>query len=178
MANIWKITNDDRWVPTELRSAIALRQGSINSVERRDLADCHGEVIVYPSTVDARDASWMLLAATDRGVRINGTLLETGMCVLADRDAIRVGDLPAMYFSTERLARIEPFPGGDNVFCPRDKTLIAEGDAAVCCPNCGTWLHEQLAEGKGCWSYAATCAVCDQSTDLDYANFRWTPGGL
>ena len=104
--------------------------------------------------------------------------LENGIRILADRDAIRVPGLPTMYYSTERLAQIEAFPNTEHVFCPRCKLIISEGDSAVCCPQCGVWHHERVPEDKNCWSYAETCALCDQSTDLDSASFRWTPDRL
>ena len=55
--------------------------------------------------------------------------------VLADRDAIRVANLSPMYYSTERLARIEPFPNEENVFCPRCKSLIAPVPKIVSSPS-------------------------------------------
>ena len=160
----------------ELASAAVLSRGAIEIVDRGQIAAQIGEVLLLPSDSNARSAPWMLLAPPESGVRINNAPLENGVRILADRDAIRAGDLPTMYFSTERLARVEPFSGGEDVFCPRDKTLISEGDPSVCCPRCGVWFHEH--EGKGCWSYSDTCALCDQHTDLNSATYRWTPGAL
>jgi hypothetical protein len=61
-------------------------------------------------------------------------------------DELRIGDGPSIFFSTERLACIEPFPGGDAAtFCPRCKQVIESGGAAVRCPACGSW-HRQAYE--------------------------------
>ncbi len=141
--------------------------------------DAHcGQVLLYPHNMNTPVATWMLLAPSESQLRINDSPLESGIRVLADRDAIRVPGLPTIYFSTERLARIETFPDAEHVFCPRCKLMISEGNSAVRCPQCGVWHHERVPEGQRCWSYAETCALCDQATDLDSAGFRWTPDRL
>ena len=178
MAHIWKNVNNDAWAPTELQSAAVLGGGSVEFMGNTHKAARRGNVLLYPVTTGTQAAQWALLVPAGAHVRINDAPIENGIRVLADRDAIRVANLPPVYFSTERLARVEPFPNEANVFCPRDKTLISAGEPAVCCPQCGIWHHEQSAEGEGCWTYAETCALCDQSTDLDSAGFRWTPEGL
>ena len=176
MANLWNLEDDDRWTPTALHSVAILDGGTINFVERSRVAALSGEVLLLPSAFNTQAAKWMLFAPAGSSVRVNDAPLDNGIRILADRDAIRVASLPAMYFSTEQLARIELYSGDENVYCPRDKTLISEGDPAVCCPRCGVWHHE--LEDKGCWTYSGTCALCDQSTDLDAARFRWTPEDL
>ncbi len=176
MANLWNNLHDEKWTPTELRSAAVLSKGSIKFMER--VRAPSAAVLLYPHASNTRLATWALLAPVDSKVRINDSLLETGIRVLTDRDAIRVADMPTMYFSTERLAVIEAYPDAEPVYCARCRTLICEGDAAVCCNQCGVWHHEQAAGGKACWSYATTCTSCDQSTDLDSAAYRWTPENL
>ncbi len=166
---------DDNWTPTELRSAAVLSRGSIEFVDHIHVDAHRGEVLLYPHATNPQLATWTLLAPSQSQVRINDTPLEIGIRVVVDRDAIRIADMPTMYFSTERLAGIEAYPDAEPVFCPRCKMTISEGDSAVCCPQCGVWHHEQVPEGKGCWSYATTCALCDQATALDSAGFRWTP---
>ena len=175
MAYLWHSLNDQQWAATELHSAAVLGRGSVDFVGNIGVAAGRGDVLLYPNTTNTRAATWMLLAPADSRVRINDTMLESGIRVVAHRDAIRVADMPTMYFSAERLAGIEAYPDAEPVFCPRCKMMISEGDSAVCCPQCGVWHHEQVPEGKRCWSYAKTCALCDQSTDLDSAGFRWTP---
>ena len=79
--------------------------------------------------------------------------------------------------SAEQLARIVAFTGVQQV-CARCKLTISEGDDAVCCPQCGVWHHEIKAEERNCWSYSDRCTLCNQLTDLDSAEFHWTPEGL
>jgi len=81
-----------------------------------------------------------------------------------------------MFFSTERLATTEAYPGSPSrAFCPRCTQVIAVGEQAVRCPGCGLWHHgtEQLP----CWTYGECCAVCSQPTGVD-AGFQWTPEEL
>jgi hypothetical protein len=178
MAHIWNNVNNDAWAPTELRSAAVLGGGSVEFVGNIRRAARRGKVLLYPVAAGTQAAQWALLAPAGAHVCINDAPVENGIRVLADRDAIRVANLSPMYFSTERLARVEPFPNEENVFCPRCKSLIAPGEPAVSCPQCGISHHESSVDGEGCWTYAETCALCDQSTDLDSAGFRWTPEEL
>jgi len=178
MANIWQYVNEKRWAPTELHSAAVLGRGDVDFVGDCNVVSGRGEVVLYPGAADLRAAQWMLLAPPGAQARLNGAPLDNGIRVLADRDAIRVADMFTMYFSTERLCCVESFAGAEPVYCPRCKMMIAAGDSAVCCSQCGVWHHEQVSEGRGCWSYADTCALCDQSTELDAAAFRWTPAEL
>jgi hypothetical protein len=178
MANLWQLVDADKWAPTELHSAAVLGRESVDFGGTIRVAARRGAVLVYPNSSNTRAATWMLLASADSAVRINGALLENGIRVLADRDAIRVANLSARYFSTERLACIEAYPETEPVFCPRCKMMISKGDSAVCCPQCNVFHHEQVSEGRGCWSYAETCALCDQSSALESARFRWTPEEL
>ena len=175
MAYIWQNVNEDEWAPTELQSTAVAGRGSVEFAVDIHMATRQGDVLLHPSTANTRAATWMILGPTDAQTRINGTLLENGIRVVEDRDAIRVADMPTMYFSTECLAAIEAYPDAEPVFCPRCKRMVSEGDSAVCCPRCGIWHHEQVPDGTACWSYAKTCALCDQSTDLESAGFRWTP---
>ena len=108
-------------------------------------------------------------------VHVNGVPLDAGIQVLRDRDELRV-DGHRTFFSTETLATVASFPGGDRaVFCPRCKLQIAPESAAARCPRCGVWHHQ--SEELPCWTYAERCALCDQSSRLD-AGFGWTPEDL
>ena len=130
---------------------------------------------------------WAVLGS--QSVFVNGDPLLLGIRVLTDRDELRIGGEPPFYFSSERLAKVEPFPGVDRrTFCARCKTEIYEGTPAVKCPNCNVWCHESGSEASGpgseadalpCWSYPGTvsCPMCGQSNDFD-AGYRWTPEGL
>jgi len=123
---------------------------------------------------------WALVAPKGKDVLVNGIPLIAGLRVLRDRDEILLQGMPRMYFSSERLARKEPFPGGGKPFiCPRCKLEVEKGQEAVQCPNCGVWHHQvdEQTEKEGnlpCWTYAERCAMCHHSTDLA-AGFRWMP---
>jgi hypothetical protein len=119
---------------------------------------------------------WILLSSSQDRVRVNGLKVASGIRVLSDRDEIRVEGVDTFFFSTERLAVIEPFPGAERaVFCPRCKQGFQEGALAVQCPQCKVWHHQ--SEELPCWTYSPTCALDDQPTDLD-ADYRWTPREL
>lgn len=108
-------------------------------------------------------------------VAINGAAPGLGLVVLRDRDEVRLASGRRLFFSTERLPQIVPFPGSERaLICARCRTAIAPGALAVCCPGCGTWCH-QSAE-LPCWRYEGTthCPLCAQSNDPE-AGYRWTP---
>ena len=52
------------------------------------------------------DGSWAVLSALDTSMRVNG-LPVPGICVLRDRDELWLNGR-TVFFSTERLARVEP----------------------------------------------------------------------
>ena len=125
---------------------------------------------------------WALLAGVASSVRVNGCPLVLGTRVLRDRDEIVArgpsGTARRYYYSAERLARVEPFPGDGPVCCPRCKQRIEVGVPSVQCPQCGAWHHESTELSLPCWSYHSRCAaLCDQPTAIG-AGFRWTPEGL
>ena len=122
------------------------------------------------------ESHWVLYAAPAAEVEVNGRPLRLGMRVLQDRDAISLGGRPPIFFSTEELARVGPFPVmATPVFCARCKQRIQAGTPAVRCPSCGHWCEESST--KPCWSYAPNCPLCDQPTSFD-TGYRWTPEGL
>ena len=75
----------------------------------------------------ARDASWVLIAPPF-AMRVNGQPLALGIRVLRDKDEIieREENAP-LFFSTERLAAVEPFSGDAPVVCARCRNEIAPG---------------------------------------------------
>jgi hypothetical protein len=116
---------------------------------------------------------WVLLAAPDGEVRVNGFAPVAGVHVLQDRDEIRATPAQTLFFSTETLARVEMFVAGDRaIFCGRCRQPIQDGELAVRCPGCGIWYHQ--TEQLPCWTYAPTCAYCPRPTALD-AEYSWTP---
>lgn len=174
MAHLWHTLNDDIWHAAELESSVRLTYNSIDVVDRHDLRGFDGGLL-YPHRGDDGE-SWVLVSRRDAPAVVNGVTAWGGIRVLADRDAIRVVGGPAFYFSTERLARIEPFDREEQVYCQRCKQAIVIGDAVVWCPQCGV-VHHERAE-KPCFTYAATCALCDQPTDLGSTEYRWSPASL
>jgi hypothetical protein len=121
--------------------------------------------------------TWLVISATATGVALNGEPLHAGIRVLADRDELRITGLGRVFFSTEQLARVTPFPGADkSTFCPRCKQEIAPGSPAVRCPSstCQRWYHQ--SDEYPCWTYTEKC-LCGHPTALD-AGFQWTPNEL
>ena len=125
---------------------------------------------------DGVEASWILFAEPHVRVLVNGSRVWLGLAALTDRDEIRLPDGSVRYFSTEALARVEPYtpatPGGR---CPRCRQPIQPNTDAVRCPGCALWHH--ASADMPCWTYEPRCASCEQSTHLD-AGFRWTPEDL
>jgi hypothetical protein len=109
-------------------------------------------------------------------VFVNGVPVLGGLRVLSDRDEIRVAGVETWFFSTEELARVEPMPvAGKPIVCPRCRQRIDTDILAVKCPACSLWHHQ--SDDLPCWTYAPTCALCPQPTQLD-SGFQWTPVGL
>jgi len=122
--------------------------------------------------------SWALRARPGAGLRLNGAPLRWSLAPVNDRDEILLPDGQRVFFSTERLAEVVPFPGADHpVYCARCKTEIKQGALAVCCPACATWCHQSVE--FPCWRYPGTssCPLCDQPNDPE-AGYRWSPEGL
>jgi len=131
----------------------------------------HPAVLVLRTS--SEPAAWVLIG--NPAVHVNGAPLDAGIRVLRDRDELRV-DAHRTFVSTESLATVASFPGGDRaVFCPRCKLQIVPESAAVRCPRCGVWHHQSVE--LPCWTYAEHCTLCNQSSGLD-AGFGWTPEDL
>ena len=115
---------------------------------------------------------WALIASRDANVRVNSRVVPAGLCVLADRDEIRLGG-EVQCFSTETLATVEAFSASDRpVFCGRCRQQIEPGAPAVCCPSCGVWYNPSA--DIPCWTYSDKCTFCGHPTALD-SGFAWTP---
>ncbi len=178
MAHLWTQDPDGSWVLSALAgsefmltgdAALPLRIGSTQQ-EREE----HEAILLRRQDTTAE--AWVLMASPRSNVRINGTpVAPLGIRVLMDRDEICVNGT-RLFFSTEKLARVEPFPGAHQpVSCPRCKQEIFKDTLAVQCPQCGVWHHQ--TDDLPCWTYSERCALCDQPTALD-AGFRWTPEEL
>ncbi|HEV7403697.1 MAG TPA: hypothetical protein VGO11_12250 [Chthoniobacteraceae bacterium] len=161
MAHLW-LTQADSWQPVPLAgSAFSWSPEGLRPLERSDSA---------PAWLRLVGREWVLLAAP--GLLVNGAPLRCGVRVLRDRDELRFAGGTRAYFSSERLAAVQPFAGHPGVRCPRCRQAVDQGALVVVCPACGAVCH-QTAE-LGCFTYGATCPLCDQPSALD-AGYRWTP---
>lgn len=121
---------------------------------------------------------WFLLVPPAARLAVNGRRPVIGVYVLADRDELRLRNGEHIFFSTERLPVVVPFPGAAReMSCARCRQPITRGAPAVRCPGCAAWCH--ASQAMPCWSYAGTthCPLCDQSNDPE-ADFRWVPEGI
>lgn len=178
MAYLWQNENDETWTPTELTRSAILRNGKIESADNPRSPAALAGILFYAHHFEAQPLRWILLAAPGSRVSLNGENLETGIRILADRDAICVPPCRAMYFSTERRTQVEEYTGIEQAFCPRCKLEIKPHDLTVCCPRCLVFHHHKEQDGESCWTYTETCALCDQPTELNSPAFNWTPGEL
>ena len=152
---------------------VVLTSDVTRPLRKRQGSEDAGSGLILGGTRHGDHEVWTLLVSRASEATVNGTPLLSGMRVLRDRDEIIVGGTDRLYFSTERLARVEPFPGADQpIVCPRCKQEIEKGMSSVRCPGCGI-LHHQT-EKLPCWTYNKFCTMCDQTTSLD-GGFRWTP---
>ena len=134
MAHLWVI-DEGLWSVLPLLADIydldAGRPASLPEVDRPSppaIADTPAEYhrrILLMRTRALTDG-WALVADAAAGARVNGQAVSSGIRLVADRDAIRVNGRPSMFFSTETLAHIAPFPGAEQpVCCPRCRDSIA-----------------------------------------------------
>jgi Prokaryotic RING finger family 1 len=123
----------------------------------------------------ATQNKWGVMVGADMAVRHNGVPIKAGLRMLEHRDALAPEAGTLLFFSTEELARVEPFAGAAAVACQRCRGEIRQEDAAVRCPSCGVVHHE--AADRNCWTYAETCAMCPQPSAPD-AGLSWSPEEL
>lgn len=168
MAHLW-IRQTDGWAILPLERA-TLTLEDVRRVARPDAIGTDRAALCR--TRQGRE-EWHLVAASGSTIAVNGLPLSAGLRTLLDRDEIRAPGLGRVYFSAERLANVEPLPDlAHDASCPRCRQRIEPGAFAVCCPGCDLWHHQ--SEDLPCWTYAATCAMCQQSTAA-HAGFRWMP---
>jgi hypothetical protein len=173
MSRVWRHDENAGWNPTLLAARNRLRV--VDGTVRIDAHAAGDTAIVRHGA--GRAEHWVLLAPPHTGVWVNGSSVPLGIRDLQDRDEVRLAGAEPVYFSTERLARVEPYPGGETkpALCPRCKQRIEPGSPATCCPQCQAWFHQ--SDEFGCWLYAETCCQCGQATALN-AGYRWTPEEL
>lgn len=163
--------------PIDTDAALALdERGAARSLRRCDVLDGllrapDGAVLLGVGGAGER---WLLVARAGVDLHVNDRPVSAGTRVLRDKDEIRLGaGAVPIFFSTERVARIEPFEGsGVAASCPRCRLPLEAGAPAVRCPSCGVAHHQR--EGLLCWTYAESCAVCGHPTPLD-AELQWVP---
>jgi len=177
MAHLWLTTEAQQWAVLPLEAAAFTLATNPPRQVPVPVADGYASSnVLLVRTSPAEGPTWVLIAAPGSGVCVNGLPLAIGLRVVSDRDEIRIPGVGALYFSTERLARVEQCPGSDkSLVCPRCKQGIERGAAAVMCPCCGVWHHQ--TDELNCWTYSEVCALCDHATDLK-AGFQWTPEEL
>lgn len=176
MAHLWMQEATGGWVIVPLESdPLALDGMPPRRLQASRLApEARGGAFVMPFEQDGMER-WALVDDGGR-VRINGHPPAAGLRILEDRDEIRIAAGATAFFSSEKAARVEPFPGAERpVHCPRCKLAIDPGAPAVGCPRCAIWHHQ--SDRYPCWTYAERCALCDQETALD-AGFRFSPEDL
>jgi hypothetical protein len=173
MAHLWTRQEVSEWAPLPLESDVFDLSASPPRETRLSSAGGEGQVLLA-RVEEAR--GWVLLTGPGHRVRVNGSRLSSGIRVLSDRDEIRIDGVGTFFFSTEKLAAVEPLPEQVRpIFCPRCKQEIRGQTPAVQCPQCRVWHHQ--SPELPCWTYSGTCALDDQPTNLD-ADYRWTPREL
>ncbi len=162
MAHLW-LPADDGWSP----SPLPLTNGGVRPPGAADA------LLV---SVGGDEREWALITRASTAVTINGCRMAGGLHLLRDRDEIRLGLGQPWFFSTETLAVVDVAPPSDVARkCPRCKQDIAAGSKAVRCPGCDVWYHQSAK--LPCWTYAETCALCEQPTQFE-AGYRFTPEAL
>jgi hypothetical protein len=178
MAHLWVQDGSGAWsvMPLAERAVDLSVSPPRPDAGRRAEAAAGGATPVLVSPLSSEGGGWCLIARLGADIRINGLRPLGGMRLLQDGDEIRI-DGRSLFFGAESLPRVETFAAVDQPkYCPRCRQELAGGCDAVRCPHCGIW-HHQSAE-LPCWSYAETCALCSQPTDLDNASFSWSPEDL
>jgi len=173
MAHLW-FDNSGTWTAFEIAgSLVDIACGTPRTLDDSSrVATANALVVILASNSRA----WLVLAGSRVAVRVNGMPI-AGLRALHDRDEIRIEAAGrTLFFSTEKLAGIEPFNGATRVFCPRCRQEILQTTPSVRCPQCGVWHHEDGADLL-CWTYAERCALCPQPTALG-SQYQWIPEAL
>src|SRR6476620_2154368 len=111
MAHLWTIDSGGLWAPAALDD-VAFVLGSFGLARLSDprAKTSSPSAVMLRRTGDGPDASWSLLIPASASARVNGAPSPLGLVVLADRDEIRVLGSEPVFFSTETLAAVVPFP--------------------------------------------------------------------
>jgi hypothetical protein len=175
MANLWQL-EESRWVRRLLADDALSLAAAPQAAARRTRSIELRIGVTLKRYGTGESTLWVLLSSGLEKVSVNGQPLLAGLCLLHDRDEILIGAQRRLYYSTEELASVEPFPGGNGpVYCARCRQAIQPATPAVRCPACGHWCEQ--SETKPCWTYGPTCPMCEQPTAFD-TGLRWSPEEL
>lgn len=173
MSQLW-LSASGHWQPHPLPApacALTHRDGKIQLSNVPAPAPLLAELCRGPAGPESD--TWLLLTPAVAAVRVNGQPV-FGLRRLRHQDEIRFSGHAPVYFSTERLAVVQPFPGAERpVHCVRCRQEILRASPAVQCPGCGLWHHSDADQQRPCWTYAPTCASCATATTQD--GFAWSP---
>jgi hypothetical protein len=170
MAHLW-VERTEGWGIFPLGTGQLLLTGDPASPVCQEIPGRPVRGAIHPA--GSQTSEWVLLCRPNE-MRVNGESVALGIRVLADRDEIVPAPGVRVFFSSERLAEVVPFPGSPQpTMCPRCYQAIADGEPSVRCPGCGVAYHESPDTGRACWTYAK-CGVCGRDTSLD-AGYRWAP---
>jgi hypothetical protein len=129
MAHLWVGTGEDGWAvallvgdafvlaPQADRPVRVCRSWVLTPGESKVAGGRSQEAMAHDGAILVRSACgdkerWVLLAApASQTTAVNGMPVVLGIRVLHNRDEVRVPGAPRMLFSTERLARVEPYAG-------------------------------------------------------------------
>ena len=134
--------------------------------------------LLVESRVGQDTEQWLLLSTPGNRVSVNGSPVSIGARLLRDRDAISLGNGKMFFFSAERIAQVEPYPGkDDHTCCVRCKLPLEPAAPVVRCPapDCGFFHHQ--SKDRPCWTYAEGCANCGHPTSFE-AGYQWSPAEL
>jgi hypothetical protein len=186
MAQVWMPGNGEiEWEPVTLdATAYGLAGSGLSPLD--DPGHPNGDAAfaaLLVQSVKTFGEQWLLLARSKAMVQVNGLPLVLGVRLLCDRDEITVRSEGAdgalrCYFSTEPVAQVTVYPGGDGAIkCPRCKRSLESGCRAVRCPNanCRAWYHQEAP--FECFTYGANCTLCEAPTEMN-ASSLWSPEEL
>jgi len=177
VTHLWLQSEIQAWNASELAGAdLRLKQVLTEALGEDSVVSQVSAKVHLVRTGQENQCEWVILAAPEGNISINGFPLLLGMKVLRDRDEIRWSPNGFAYFSTEELAAVVNLPqGGRKIMCPRCKQEIIPETAAVRCPRCGVWHHQ--SDQLPCYTYSECCATCSRQTSLA-AGYDWVPEAM
>lgn len=174
MAHLWYVDRQSSvWSSLPLEAGVVEVGPDLFSPLRRRGGE--PEALLLRSQTGAGE-HWLLMNLTLRPLAINGERLANGIRILTDKDEIRLADVGRVFFSSERLPRLELFAGSERpLFCPRCRDPLVVSRPIVRCA-CSVAYHFDAERDRRCFDYGP-CTVCNAPTELS-ETFRWQPGAL